>query len=82
MGIGDLGLGPIPISFLSKKTVNNKLKNDLNKLKNSLSINGDKNKNNMSTSQYYMIRSLGITDLNEVELNILTKAFSKDLFNE
>ena len=69
------------ISFLSKKTVNEKQKNDINKLKNSLIINNDKNKN-MFTSQYYMIKSLGITDLNDVELNALMQAFSKDLFND
>ena len=69
------------ISFLSKKTVNEKQKNDINKLKNSLIVSNDKNKN-MFTSQIYMKKSLGIIDLNDIELNALLKAFSKDLFND
>ena len=72
------------IGFLSQKMVNAKQKNDIEKLKNSIIINNEKsfNDKNTSTSQYYMTRSIGITDLNDFELNLLIEAFSKDLFNE
>ena len=72
------------ISFLSQKMVNEKQKNDLDKLKNSIIINNDKSFNDKNTSfnQYYLTRSLGITDLDDFELNLLINAFSKDLFTE
>ena len=66
------------ISFLNKNAINDKQKKNINKLKNELTTKNDKN---LLSSQYYMIKTLGITDLNETELNILIEAFSKDLFN-
>ena len=48
-------------------------------------INNDKsinNRKNIFTSQYYMIKTLGLTELNDSELNKLMKTFAKDLFTD
>ena len=74
------------MSFLTKNIVNDKQKKEINKLKDSLMVNNDKkinnNNKNITSSQFYMIKSLGITELNDDELNLLIETFSKDLFSE
>ena len=69
--------------FANKNIINDKNKNDIEKLKNSLIMKNDNNFNkNMLSSQYFMMKSLGIIELNDVEINILKDAFSKDLFTD
>ena len=61
---------------------NNNNKMDIEKLKNSLINQKDININNKSilTSQFYMMKSFGIIDLNTLQLNDLIETFCKDLF--
>ena len=69
--------------FANKNIINDKNKNDIEKLKNSLIMKNDNNFNkNMLSSQYFMMKSLGIIELNDVEINILKDTFSKDLFTD
>ena len=69
--------------FANKNIINDKNKNDIEKLKNSLIMKNDNNFNkNMLSSQYFMMKSLGIIELNDIEINILKDTFSKDLFTD
>ena len=68
--------------LLTKSIFNNNNKRDIEKLKNSLINQKDININNKSilTSQFYMMKSFGIIDLNIIQLNDLIETFCKDLF--
>ena len=71
--------------FLTKSIFNNNNnKMDIEKLKNSLINQKDININNKSilTSQFYMMKSFGIIDLNIIQLNDLIETFCKDLFTD
>ena len=76
--------------LLNQNAINDKNKNDIDKLKNSLMMKNENNFNNINNknilasqaSKYYMVKSLGIIDLNDVELNILKETFCKDLFTD
>ena len=67
----------------NKIKINDKNKSDIEKLKTSLMTKNDNIFNKtMLQSQMFMIKSLGIIELNDTELNILKEAFSKDLFTD
>ena len=70
-------------NFSNENKINDKNKSDIEKLKNSLMTKNDNVFNKtMLQSQMFMIKSLGIIELNDTELNILKEAFSKDLFTD
>ena len=73
------------ISYLNKGLINDKYKKQINKIRDSImnknNVFDEKNKS-ILTSQNYMITSLGGTELNDDELNLLIETFCKDLFND
>ena len=69
--------------FSNENKINDKNKSDIEKLKTSLMAKNDNIFNKtMLQSQMFMIKSLGIIELNDTELNILKEVFSKDLFTD